>query len=494
MNFDNLKNPKLFIPNLKIRNKEGNIIPFKDVITQEQKNIINIFQSHDRIAVIKARQLGASTIFRALFFHLGFTSRRSLQLGVFSNKARSANALLDIDKRFYNTLPSELQREASIKRNEITFESTQTKLTAFSAQSDSNDRGYSLQGAHLSEFAFYENADETLASVIASTNKSKVVIESTPNYYGDALHKIAMDAQYNKSWKVIVAPWYNFPQYAARLPRGGYELTREEEILFEEGTLDKRQILWRRQKIEELKSLALFNREYPTSLEEAYSLGSNSFLSDTGLKTIELWDRLNYNNDLKIYSEYDGTNRYAIGFDPAGGCGKDYSVAIVVDKLTLSIAAVLSCNETSIKSFSEQVIQLSQAYKATVLMELNNHGSGVKEVFDSFNFNNYRSFQTNVRSKQGLLDNLKSLIEDGSLGKVDDLTMVELRGLVVNKRGRVAGASGVHDDRAIALALALSQAAQVRTPESPYQSFFKPPIKKNFGPLLKRKKRMKRRK
>ena len=483
---DILKDPQLFIPGLKIRDKEGKVIPFGQVITEEQRHLIDIFQNHDRIAVIKARQLGASTIFRSLFFWQAFTSPDPLHLGVFSNKLRSAANLLEIDKRFYNTLPRQLQRRANIKRDEILFETTGTKIGSFSAQGDSNDRGYTLQGAHLSEFAFYDNAQETLASILASTNNAKVVIESTPNYYGDALHQIAVDAQYNDSWRVVVAPWFNFPLYSKPAPINGFSLTADEHALIEQHQLSMDQLYWRRCKIEELKSFELFKREYPSTLKDAYTLGSNSFLETVHLDQLMRHPAKSVGL-VHMFEPYDSQNRYAIGFDPAGGCGKDFSVATLVDKLTLSVVGIISSNKTHLRAFTERVIQLSKEYDAPIMFELNNHGSGVKEIFNSLGFTKYRSFQTNRKSKHQILDNLKSLVQDGSLGTIDNTTLLEMRSLVTDDRGNAPqAAKGHHDDRVVAFCLALWNVKDIMTPSSPYDMFFKPKARQNPKPLTKK--------
>ena len=222
-----LTDPVLFIARLKIKDKDGKIVSFGEVMTDEQIHIIRMLDKHDRVAIVKARQMGITTVVRAYMFWKVYTSHLTLNSVVVSNKQTSANELLKIDKRFFETLPSGLRRTASKRHDRITFESTESACLSMSAQADAADRGYTLNFVHASEFAFYDNPDEWLASTIASVNKGKVVLESTANHFGDALHKIVTAK--DDGWHVIFLPWSSFPQYRRKLHGGCKKIEWNEE-------------------------------------------------------------------------------------------------------------------------------------------------------------------------------------------------------------------------------------------------------------------------
>ncbi len=464
---DIILDPHEFIPRLKIKDKNAKLKTFGHVINPEQVRLLNALENNKRVAVVKARQLGSSTLCRSYFFWRAYCAADPLKFAVMSNKLRSATELLDIDKRFLNTLPKPLRRASTIKRDEITFEATGASLGAFSAQSDATDRGYTFNGAHLSEFAFYDKADEVLASLLASANDANVVVESTPNYWGDALHQIAMDAQYNDSWKVIMMPWFTFPDYRKELPKGGLTFYSNEETLKELYNLTDEQIYWRRCKLEEIKSESLFRREYPANLEEAYTLDDQNFFSHEDLDPLEVID---VQNKLRVVLQpYNDRNRYSVGFDPASGVGRDFSVAYVLDKISYSPVAIISSNQLSIKAFSEEVIQIARAYKAPVTFELNNHGAAVKEIFDGFGFSNYVPFTTTQKSKIKLYDMFKSSLQERIIENIDSITFSEMRNLVIDDKGRAPHhpeGNNYHDDRCIAYALALRGLQSVQTPKT----------------------------
>ena len=108
-----LIDPVAFVRRLTIKDKNGKLVRFGDVITSEQIELIRALQQHKRIIVVKARQMGISTVVRAFCFWQALTSRDSVNTAVVSNKERSALNLLDIDRRFYNKLPKSLQRPLS---------------------------------------------------------------------------------------------------------------------------------------------------------------------------------------------------------------------------------------------------------------------------------------------------------------------------------------------------------------------------------------------
>ena len=449
-----LSDPVLFIARLKIKDKDGNIVPFGEVMTQEQIHIIKALDKYDRVAIVKARQMGITTVVRAYMFWKIYTSHLTLNSVVVSNKQTSANELLKIDKRFFETLPKQLRREASKRQDRITFESTESSCLAMSAQSDASDRGYTLNFVHASEFAFYDNPEEWLASTIASVNKGKIVLESTANYFGDALHKIAT-AQ-DDGWHTIFLPWSSFPQYRKPLYNGPKRpvWSEEEAAIGKKYNLDDQQLFWRRKKINEIKDERLFKREYPLSIEEAYAMADDNYFCDTHFEHLDIVKI--GGGTVETIMPYSTKDQFIMGVDIGGGTGGDYSVGVVLSKLTSSPAAIISSNSLSIHDFTVACMNLAKRYKATVAFEENNHGHAFKEVLHSHNWNNYRAFKTTAKSKITAYQLLRTYLEEAMINFVDDKTLAELRSLVKSPKGLApSAAEGFHDDRCMAYAIGL---------------------------------------
>ena len=479
---DIIKDPVQFSKRLKIRLKDGKTDSLGNHILKEQIEIIDALHSNQRIAIIKSRQLGISTVIRAYAFHQAYTSNRFLNSAVISNKARSANSLLDIDRRFYSSLPAPLKQPyVTDKLSEISWKTGQ--IGAYSG-SATDDRGFTLNFAHLSEFAYFDNAADTLASTIASVNDGKIVVESTPNFYGDHLHKIALDSMYNDSWKVMMVPWSIFPEYSKEMPKGT-TLDKEEEFLMYKYALTKEQVFWRRCKIEEMKDIAKFKREYPLDLEEAYSLSDKNYFSTETLASISPIPI-----GSEVYTEFIGpgyAHKYVMGVDPAGGTGGDYSVARVMDVTTLETVAIYASNTVSISSFSETITKMASKYmKALIVFEENNHGAGIKQKLDSLGYFSYQPFLTTAKSKLQLYDTLRTYIEEDLLTSVDAITYQELRGLIKNDALAPVHASGAHDDRVISLALCLHGLKSVPKPLSNFDRLLQQGARVSSSPTMQK--------
>ena len=457
--------PVEFISRLTIKSKTGKLVRFGDVITSEQIELIRKLQSHKKVIIIKARQLGVSTLVRAFAFWQAYTSRDPINSAVVSNKEKSSFNLLDIDKRFYQKLPKFLQRKISLEsKSQIQFASNGTNLLAMTAKADSQDRGYTLNLAHLSEFAFYSNADTYLASLLASINDGQVVIESTPNYYGDALHELIRGSYYDNRWEVVFMPWSSFPEYRSDEL---VEPTEEEEELMERHSLDIQQISWRRHKIAEMKSEFLFRREYPLTIEEAWTLTDSCFFTTEELEDIQT---LPYRGGEVQFAPPVSGLTYCIGVDPASGVGADYSVATVISKLDNAVVAKISSNTRSINAFALDVINLAKKYNnAFIHFEENNHGHAFREVLNANGYIQYKPFTTTAKSKIALYDQLRVWIGEGMITYLDSLCLAELRMLQSSNKGLAPShPEGAHDDQVISLALAIDGLKFVKEPIDPH--------------------------
>lgn len=463
-----LTDPVLFICRLKIKDKEGNIVSFGEVITQEQIQVIKAIHKYNRVCIVKARQLGITTVVRAYAFWQVYTSHRSLNSVIVSNKQSSANELLKIDKRFYKSLPPDLRRRATENQTRLTFSSTESSCLAMSAQSDAADRGYTLNTIHASEFAFYDGASEWLASTVASVNKGKIILESTANHFGDALHKIATAT--DDAWHTIFLPWNSFPQYRRRVFSGCVKFvqTEEEVKLSKRYNLDDNQIFWRRKMIEQIKDERLFKREYPLSIEEAYAMADDNYFTDVHFENMDVIKV--GGGGVEIVSPYTTRDSYAMGIDIGGGTGGDYSVATVISKLTGSPCAILSSNILSVHDFTVAAMNLAKRYKALLCFEVNNHGEAFREVLHQHAWNNYRAFRTTSKSKITIYQLLRTYLEEDMINYVDDKTFAEWRTLIKSSKGLAPSApEGFFDDRSMAYCIGLYYLKDIEMPIPDFQ-------------------------
>mgnify|MGYP003679621950 FL=1 len=64
-----LRSSQDFTDRLCIVDKKSNLVKFGSVKTDEQRKLIDILDNSKRVAIVKARQLGATTAVRAHCFH-----------------------------------------------------------------------------------------------------------------------------------------------------------------------------------------------------------------------------------------------------------------------------------------------------------------------------------------------------------------------------------------------------------------------------------------
>jgi len=455
-------NPLEFICSLMIVNKRGKLVRFGDVITPGQIEIIKALETHKQVAIVKARQLGISTVVRAFCFWEYYTSRHACRSMCAAHKHDLSKALLSIDKNFYKKLPRAVQRKLDNDSLQyMKFEENATDVRAETAGSRKQARGYTLNTAHLSEYAYYDDAETYLGSIIASC-EGRIIVESTPNHHDDPLHKIVTSN--SPEWHVVFLPWYSFPEYAEPVP-AEFQRTEEEDELANAFNLTDAQLYWRRKKMSSYNDPWLFKRDFPITIEEAWTLGDDNFFTENQLSNI-------IRTDIgPTYAEIAQPIRgaqYVIGVDPAGGVGGDDSAAYVLDRTTHLPAAVFCSNRLTIRDYVTKLVGMARKYNdAFIHFELNNHGHAVKEILDSLGYVRYATFTTSAQSKIKLFDNLRDAISSGTAVGADQHLLSQLRQLQRDKNGLAPKhPPGGHDDRVIAFALALEGFKYVAAPLS----------------------------
>ena len=202
----NLRDMSAYIPQfLKIRTKSGALAPLRPKPAQQM--LLDIIRREraagrpPRILILKARQLGLSTITVGVMFHDSVTGKL-VQTLIVAHRDDSTTKLFRMNKLFYDCLPRKLQpmckhsnakelvfenptRNPDEKRKRPGLMSSIRCVTA----NDGMGRSETLNNVHLSEFAFWkgnknEILDGVMQSVPADVN-TLVVIESTANGYNE---------------------------------------------------------------------------------------------------------------------------------------------------------------------------------------------------------------------------------------------------------------------------------------------------------------------
>lgn len=521
-----LLNALLYIQKLlKIRDKEGRLIGL--ILNPPQMRLYEAIRAQwkagmpVRIIILKARQMGFSTLVVAIVFWLTATSSHVDSMIVAHKDEATAN-LFRMAKLFLDSLPDRLRpmtRASNAK--ELVFDlptnykgnakGLGSRIRCATAGGAGVGRSYTLRCLHLSEYAFWPgNKATTFTGLVASVPDKPgtlIVIESTANGYDDFKKKwdAAVKAQRDglDGYVPIFFAWYEMPDYR-RKPRPGFVRTEEEQALAETYGLDDEQLAWRRWCIAEQcgGDIDLFHQEYPCSPDEAFISTGRCAFDKTALvlrrKQVQddTWEqgifRITYDTAGKIDSwkwepEAGGPIRirkkvepgvpYVLGGDTAG-TGSDFFAGHVLDNRTGEQVAVVH-HQFDERMFAVQVFCLGMYYNRALigleinystypqmrLEELGYPNLYVRERYDTFTGQlvNAYGFETTPKTRPVIVDGLKDVAKYAIETITDYDTLGEMLTFVYDERWKPQAEVGEHDDLVMALAIAHAIRGQQRT-------------------------------
>lgn len=457
------EDPRAFFSLLQVfDNNLSKLVPF--VLTPTQEAYLKILETSNRIVIVKARQLGISTVTRAWFLWKAWRSGEPLKHAVISYTRESANHLHSIDKSFYVSLPKSLQRKlANDSKGSLKWSDTGSELKCFSAGGKGGaTRSYTFTSAHISEFAFFDDQNELLSNVISSVGDGQIVIETTVNQAEDFYHNLVKGARdKTNDWTLAFFPWHKEEKYKSqpRFGQGAVPKPSDDELKVRKDLgLNLSQLYWRHQQIKSM-GYEKFHREFPSTIDEAFYTKSQNWLSVdalTNLQSVEMGRGPHFEYEEPIEGE-----RYAMGVDVSGGTGGDYSVITVVSATTGQPVYHYASNTVPPFKFAEIVFeQQSRWNNAHVLCEGNSMGAVVIGLLEQWGIDLWKDdkgkdWLTNRTSKIRIMERLREMLENKHFQELHKDLVDEIINLVPTKTGSAAAKKGHHDDFVMSLALAL---------------------------------------
>ena len=485
--------PMKFIPLLKIKDKKGKVCNLNP--NDEQLEILRSLEDSTKDTIIlKPRQIGSTTITSAWLFWKWYTSKAPITIVILSHKLSSSKHIYNMYRSFYRSLPKQLQRPFEINTAyEMKLEDTGASIMAMSAGAEGGMRSFSANYLHISEYAFAPNPEELKSTALAALNGNKLIIESTANFYNDALHQeILKDQRQEGNWDFLFFPWYAHKEYTMDFPRktdevdardsyrkaiwngeDGQEFQKtldfehddfwdEDETTYKlQHRLTNSQMYWRRKQIEKFGFIQ-FKREYPATIDEAYTQGENVYFTAHDLHHVK--DKTVENEVFTMLVPPVEGRPYGIGVDVASGVGADDSVICVMDKVTYQPVAILRTNQISPAALAEELAMIATTYnKAKVLVESNGFGGVVINELRHIGYRNVwknaksKDWVTNAQNKPMMFEELRQAFRQGVVRICDKVTLAEIRAYFVNERGNIDFPKGLpsHGDGVIAMALGL---------------------------------------
>ncbi len=471
-----------------IKTKEGSIIPIE--LNFAQKRLLALIAELKnqnkpiRIVILKARQLGISTISDGVIY--ATTSQREGINGlIIADDVDGSNYLLDIVKLYHEKMPVHLKPiEKKSNEKKIEFEALHSQILIDTANNENAGRKYTYQCVHLSEVAFFPpNKVKALMAGLLQTVPMKpntmIIAESTANGIGNYFQELWDSAEKGlNDWTPLFIAWFENPDYSSPAPK--YFTLTPQEVKYKQDVLinakcelSDDQMYWRRLVINNnLKGDdVLFKQEYPAYPMQAFLVsGRGRFnidvLLDLKAKTIK---PIRTEGNWEIFKEPVVGRSYIIGADVAEGLEKgDNSVAQIIDPIGLEqVAKYRGKIEPELFAYELKLFGIKYN-EALISVEVNNHGLTVLTVLkDIYSNIFYRKiydkeanqwtkkigWQTSAKTKPFLVDNLSIAINGGL--KINSLfTVDEHITFVINEDGTCSAQEGKLDDEVMSLGVA----------------------------------------
>jgi hypothetical protein len=455
---------------LLVRTREGWTAPLKANPAQRAFEM----RRGERNIVLKARQLGLTTWAAARFFLKTITQPGTLTLEV-AHTQEAAEEIFRIVHRFLNWLPEEL-RQGPLKTSranvrQLVFPELDSQYRVVSAGDRNAGRGLTVQNLHCSELARWPgDPAEILAGLRAAMAPgAELIVESTPDGIGGCFHE-----EWRKAKETGTVQHF-FPWWMERRYRAGTveetSLTEEESMLRARHKLDLRQIGYRRQIRANFRGLA--RQEYAEDEESCFRASGESVfemaaIEDRLLSAPEPVERRR-NGELEVWLPRVEGRQYLVAVDPAGGGSEgDYSAVQVLEIETGMQCAEFAGHVGGLE-LARLVTEMASDYnRAWIVVERNNHGSGVLAHLETgcknariYRQGEHAGWLTTSLTRPVALGRLDAALVEEPGRFMSTRLLGECRSFVRLPNGRTGARAGTHDDRVMAMAIALGARAEL---------------------------------
>ena len=500
---------------LKIKTKSGTVVPFR--LNDAQRKLYAVAKRQQdagkpvRLIILKARQLGFSTLTEGLIFHACATRKNVNALIVAHREDATAN-LFRMSKLFYDELPAPVKPMLRASNaQELVFENPsklrserearpglRSRIRCATAGGRGIGRSDTLQCVHLSEYAFWPDGADGKASTLAgilqavpSLPGTMVVIESTANGFEDFKERWDAAVAGENDFEPVFFAWFENPDYSMPVVPGT-EWTPEERDLKAAYQLTDEQLQWRRWCIANNcgGSLDMFRQEYPASPGEAFlHSGTGVFDNEQIMLRLERlpepagrgefidgeWTE-SETGAITLYELPEEGVPYVLGGDTAGE-GSDYFTAFVIDNVSGRIVAKLR-QKYSEPEYVRQIYALGRFYNDALVaietnfstypvmklqeMEYPNQYSREREDTYTRQMRKSYGFRTDRQSRPRAIANLVEVFSSHPEWFTDQELLEEMLTFCYNEDHRPEALAGKHDDLVMGAAITYAVRHQQR--------------------------------
>ncbi len=373
-----------FIDNyIKISHPLKGVIPFK--LYEYQKNVLEDYGDYRFNIILKARQLGISTLTSAYIAWL-MIFHRGKNVMVIATKFKVACNLVKKVKFMIKNTPSWL-RIADIRiDNEASFELDNDSWIKASSTSNDAGRSEALSLLVIDEAAHVKDMEDVWTATYSTiATGGRCIALSSPNGVDNWFYKtyVSAEAQEN-DFNPIKLLWNVHPD-------------RDQEWFDKESrNMSQKQI----------------NQELLCS----FNMSGDSFIQVEDLQRIEQMCiepkfKIGFDRNIWVWKEYEAGKTYILSGDVARGDGKDFSTFHVFCVDTMEIVAEYQ-GKVAPDMFSEIVYEIGVRYnKCLIVIENNSIGM---YVLDKLIDKKYPNIYYTSKNDSNFLDEYERLVETDS--------------------------------------------------------------------------------
>lgn len=358
---------------LKIRAKGGEIAPlvFNEAQTYLHSRLEEQMASTGKVRalVLKGRQQGISTYVGGRYYHRA-SHRKGTRVFILTHEQEATNNLFGMVDRYHTHCPDLVKpHTGAANAKELVFDLLESGYAVGTAGTKAVGRSQTVQLFHGSEVAFWPNAPAHFAGVVQAIPDlpgTEVILESTANGVGGEFHERWQQAEAGiGDYIAVFIPWFWQSEYRRPVPQGFILDDEEQEYMTAHG-LDLGQMVWRRNKMAELKDPLLFKQEYPTTAAEAFQMtGHDSYIKADAVVRARK-------------AKLEGIGALVIGVDPARFGDDRFSIAWRKGRKVLKVESKSKIDIVAGANWVRQIINEDKPARAFV--DVGGLGAGVVDV------------------------------------------------------------------------------------------------------------------
>lgn len=504
-----------------IRTKQKTLVPLipnavQNMVLAEIRRL-RIAKKPVRIAILKGRQFGISTLIEAIIY--AFTSQQpNTNSLIMADDEGGSRYLFEMSKLYHDELKRHESHLAPDKKYSndfrLEFDNRHSQILIDTARNVDAGRKYTFHIAHLSEASRFKSFLDTLLSLMQSipdNPETMCFIETTANGENDFCTWWRQKEQEAKSqegklietdWVLMFLSWKYHKEYSREFENEAVKdyfvrsMSKEEKKIQVDHDLTLQQMYWRRKVLVDKCNgkVEKFKQEYPLTADEAFiSSGKRIFAVEScapQIKNIcqprsrgevEFSDNRPFfyaadDGNLRIFKSPVRSHRYLIASDSSDGTpGGDPAAAQVLDLTTWEQVATLT-GAIPPDIFGTKLFALGAFYNwAFIAPEVNSQGlvttlklrdlhypahsiAHHEKVNFDISTGERKTYEelgwnTNAKTKPLIIADLQEALREILLVIHDADTLAEINHYSILADGTWGGAGGWHDDRVMSLAI-----------------------------------------